>query len=36
MASFFISEVNMDFVVLLTFFGCMVYLVYAIVNPEKF
>ncbi|NMW20927.1 MAG: potassium-transporting ATPase subunit F [Chlorobiaceae bacterium] len=27
---------EMDFIVLLTFFGCMVYLVYAIVNPEKF
>ncbi|NTW62808.1 MAG: potassium-transporting ATPase subunit F [Chlorobiaceae bacterium] len=26
----------MEIVVLLTFFGCMVYLVYAIVNPEKF
>jgi len=26
----------MDFIVLLTFFGCMVYLIYAIVNPEKF
>ncbi|TLU50787.1 MAG: potassium-transporting ATPase subunit F [Chlorobium sp.] len=26
----------MDFVVLITFFGCMVYLVYAIVNPDKF
>ncbi|TLU58843.1 MAG: potassium-transporting ATPase subunit F [Chlorobium sp.] len=26
----------MDIVVLLTFFACMVYLLFAIVNPEKF
>ncbi|NMW17535.1 MAG: potassium-transporting ATPase subunit F [Chlorobiaceae bacterium] len=26
----------MDVIVLLTVFGCMVYLVYAIVKPEKF
>jgi len=26
----------MDFIVLLTVIGCMVYLVYAIVKPEKF